>query len=1610
MVEEERRTGEHGVGRCGIGRASVEFLTIKISMLTANRSGNMRQMMITSRGTASEIFRASQRAAEAEYQGKRIEWEMAFVMTRNEMQTFWAELAYRCTKQQPYTNHPRTSNTAQTRMQLWTMDPDQNRKEINTPNARSSSSKQTTLKDFGFPHPLGRYKLPGSTDDAATMEAAPKKGSVSNKQKTTVATAFSTEKTITFSGMSSSLESVNRDLLERLSDNEEEQRVIKPKTKPKARPVFTGGKSKQNALDISEDDEGGASSPREVSPLAKNAPEPTHQSQPPLPAGAKKTKKDASKGKAPKESSPGKRKQHQPPPPELETPDNQGEEETGGVNLTAFDKLTRISAATNHRDFFLASLGDRGFLHKSDEEETDEEQQPVQVAAPAPTDYRVVVTAKEQYRTQVSTAGQEAFCGYAFDRIVGEGDKEPPARYKYGTQNSRPLKMASAKILAHSFVVDGRLMKDHPIPIAASRKQLDFTLLQKDKDKIQTASWLKPPPGVVFEQPLALSGQHRREGIRIFSEDGYSALVTKRRQVASVEKRIGKKAKPTTDDMELINRVKDELATIEKEYIEMTIWVVAVYDIGKASVHHFIRAHHLRDDILRHLGTNEILYHLPASQNELMVNKIFELQKTIKRKGVDIPTYMKDPKAMQDFVSQKGTNKSRDGLDNILGAPDYVEMLVGLAEYGKHFYGWEYFNPKFWAEVLKGTFGSMVVEAVEMAELPWRAILRVPRSEHSQEILDAASVFLADPSTTRERAAKAMEILLDIAYQPRAPPQPIPEDPTVELPPPLHDFRVVDHELYSDLAAAYQNHYQDCALAFLTHSELDEEEEAQWQAYRTAVLTALASWRERALPHIPPEDTGLLDIVNRAGHTTNFVFDNFHHLHLLKRVPFLNKYFIEDLKTILSGCKEGLREVFRWVDGSADIQLVTLNRNSLMDYSRISHHAFQKAGLSRVRIQYRARLNTASQFFCSLLKYADVELKHLSAHLSDPMNGFMETTRLTAKEDLAAYLVEEAPSPYFRRLLGPAAQGRSVEWYTAAIACMIQAHARATRPDVVGNATGASRKSNTASKPTKKVTRSTTKKPPVERSDSSTEDGYDPNKFDKILPDRTDPAHYVPRPPPHRELSLGDAQRYFVLSMPLGAAWRWDSNTKPGGKDAILIARYVTASALQTLDRHLKLRKQPYIDDMFADLTQAVNYLVKDKSKRWESWIDFVFRLRKQKDPGFAGIEFVAPEDMPLLTVEAADTHYAEASRRLIIASRVQAAYNSVTKNTDAKPLWVDIVDKDAGYTAIKLARQKDADNRNAQPGNEKLPTQYVTFEAHCAGLMAATAAYNNILRRREHLVNGTDVVFNAKNVPSNYFKVFDREHIIVDRKTDYNTSSDAGSDGDDEEDAEDAEDAIVRNLHMRGVHLGETTPPPPPADGKKADGKRMMTQDDNDHMDVEDPPNSPGARSEQQTSGTQDVDMEDGAGTQPSHPVPATRSKRGPSSPPKDQDRRRRQRLDQATAGSSKASLIYIFTRSASAVFQRVSESRSASAGPFASQTIDTPAQSSRETSPDLPLALLNKKPASPPNSSEGGESLEEMDWESDKEVDKELDEVEDEVEDEELDEELAEVEAEEE
>ncbi|KAI0054849.1 hypothetical protein BV25DRAFT_1922325 [Artomyces pyxidatus] len=205
------------------------------------------------------------------------------------------------------------------------------------------------------------------------------------------------------------------------------------------------------------------------------------------------------------------------------------------------------------------------------------------VIPPAPTDFRSHVSLQDRHREQVAAAADTTFVGYAFDRLVGEEDKEPEVSYLFGTINNRPIKPTAVHALNSSYVTNGLRMKEHPIPIACSSRRLNFERLREDMDKILVAEWIQPKRGSTAEPVIAFGGQHRKAALKVYVRDDLGQLVAKRAAVARMQASLREGTNVPQDGADRLQRLINEKDAMEKAYVGRTMWVVAVYDLGESA-------------------------------------------------------------------------------------------------------------------------------------------------------------------------------------------------------------------------------------------------------------------------------------------------------------------------------------------------------------------------------------------------------------------------------------------------------------------------------------------------------------------------------------------------------------------------------------------------------------------------------------------------------------------------------------------------------------------------------------------------------------------------------------------------------------------------------------------------------------------------------------------------------------------------------------------------------------------------------------------------------------------------------------------------------------------
>ncbi|KAI0056696.1 hypothetical protein BV25DRAFT_1842114 [Artomyces pyxidatus] len=650
---------------------------------------------------------------------------------------------------------------------------------------------------------------------------------------------------------------------------------------------------------------------------------------------------------------------------------------------------------------------------------------PVALSAPlAPTRFRVHVSAMTEHRQTIIAAAESALKGYAYDRIVGDGEKETAVPYLYRQFNDRRIQPDAVVKLVDSFNTQGRLTWVYPIPLCVSAAHVDFSTLAHDTSDptvIPVVKWSDLAIQGALDMPIAASGQHRKAAVQAIAKPLYAKVLAKRAEINKLAKDGGGKGNNKASDAksQALRRARTELAVLEQEYIDTTVWTIAVYDTAT------IDAHPNSLEIYQYLSRNEVMFHLPATEREQWKTRLAEVGFTLKRKGVDFRTYMTTDEWKIDHEALMHTSKVRDALGRIMAIPEYMEMLLGLTEYGQHFVEWTHFDPKWWRDVLLDTFGMMFTELVEICEMPWRAILNSGDEPFDAETNKSRTDIL---QTTVDRDSApyqdVMSLLLTVGFQPRSTPGSRGKSDAQEEPLAIHDFDVIDYTLYDDLADTYKTFFRPHALALLTSDTLTLEQEAAWESYKSSAIAAINTWVERARPHIYPSDKSLKSMLDKAVGVTSFLFENFRSLNMLRRVPFVNRFLLKDLRAIMSSCKEGLREVFRWVDGGIDIQISILNRNSVGDYSRAAAEAMDKAGVER---------DARKLFFSKVLEFCGVELRHLSAHLIDPKYGNMEDRRLKDKDAYGRYIEENSDDRPIRRLLGPAAHRRSTAYYFSSV-------------------------------------------------------------------------------------------------------------------------------------------------------------------------------------------------------------------------------------------------------------------------------------------------------------------------------------------------------------------------------------------------------------------------------------------------------------------------------------------------------------------------------------------------------------------------------------------------
>ncbi|KAI0054428.1 hypothetical protein BV25DRAFT_1922689, partial [Artomyces pyxidatus] len=440
---------------------------------------------------------------------------------------------------------------------------------------------------------------------------------------------------------------------------------------------------------------------------------------------------------------------------------------------------------------------------------------PIPVSAPlASTDLRVHLTATMEHRATIAAAAQAALKGYAYDRIVGDGDKETAVPYLYRKFNDRPIQADGVGKLVESFNRQGLLTWDHPIPLCVNGRHIDFTTLASntlDPKAIPVVEWTEYAKSKESPPPIAASGQHRRAAVKAITRALWARVLQKQAEVAKREKR---------KDNDALRLARTELAVLEQEYVSKTVWTIAIYDTDT------IDADPNATEIYQYLSRNEDLYQIVATDRELWKTRLSELGSTLRRLGVDLEKHMKSRQWLADLEGISGANaKTRDGLGPIMVVPEYVSLLLGLTEYGQHFVEWPHFDPKWWREVLIGTYGMMFTELVDICEMPWRALLNPGDHAFDDDSNQTRRETLNAPEPDGEDYDAVMSLLIDVCNQSRYLPGERREDGDGEEPLAIHDFGIVHYGLYDDLAEAYKTYFRPHALELLTATEVGQDVE-----------------------------------------------------------------------------------------------------------------------------------------------------------------------------------------------------------------------------------------------------------------------------------------------------------------------------------------------------------------------------------------------------------------------------------------------------------------------------------------------------------------------------------------------------------------------------------------------------------------------------------------------------------------------------------------------------------------------------------------------------------------------------------------------------------------
>ncbi|KAI0060278.1 hypothetical protein BV25DRAFT_1917896 [Artomyces pyxidatus] len=870
--------------------------------------------------------------------------------------------------------------------------------------------------------------------------------------------------------------------------------------------------------------------------------------------------------------------------------------------------------------------------------------------------------------------------GYGLFPLIGPGKRGPPDPIDTKMWNDRPESVQAVRSLVASIRKEG--LKHHTAPI--------FLLLHKHQIKtedlcpsIDTPEAIaamkrvrvihrKDGEGVdIPETLLAGGGQHRIAALRIIAADAFQEVERLQKQQAALEVKMnGRKGKARGVLREKLDKCKQDLEVAVAHWTELSMWMCKIYDLDT------IQKSPDAQSILTLLSRNRQQYDYAETEDEALKCRLVEITTLVKKSGMTYEAWYIE---QETGTGKDGGKDKRISAERLLSIFPFGEMVMNLTIWAQHFTRWKKFTVAWLTAICLDTYG---LASVHIMEKPLRRLVFAKTKPWSQEEIDRVDQTLSytDEELKDDQNVKSYNRSLNELTK-----------STVVRANEKFQTELIDDILMLELDNAYVEQYRPFREIFLTKDKLDSDQEEQWRSYIDAVVAGVDRWSERTqdmVEEMEGEDKEEQKVlVARAGAMMRLTLKHFHHLRLLAHPPILTVSAIVDLHDMLEGVKFGLREVFRIIDGSVDIDINWLNRAARQDFSL--------AAAETLKARDPAFKKTARQmFFCRILKEIPVGITFLQAWLQHPDNE-VETLRPKKLGDVVPFLTSKDVDPTFRRVLGPSADRRPVSYILDKVATMMHAHALA----VAGPATGHRKPKGKSAVPNVVP----------KDSDVFTMD------FDKIQKGK---EHYPAKHDAER-IRESDANKLWPLHLALTSGWAWAKDPKANETVWSKYATYIVAQAMFVQEYHRRLRQEQCFVTLIDHIEEAVSEYCSE-GKEFKSWTSVIHALVKEMDsqnyqPIVATLVCDRAHAMAAVTAgeKVAESH-----------KRISTLYKTIVTMPEAAPSNSSTLPRNASTEERLKARTLDSQH--------KWPNSHVSGDVEVAArqLITARALECNMERR----------------------------------------------------------------------------------------------------------------------------------------------------------------------------------------------------------------------------------------------------------------------------------------